>query len=46
MANSSITDHNCKFINYIVFMFQIVNDAKSTPLMPTLYKTFMYTPPK
>ena len=25
-------------------MFQIVNDAKSVPFVPTLYKTFMYTP--
>ena len=44
MANSSGTDHNCKFSNNIVFMFQIVNDAKSTPFAPAPYKTFMYTP--
>ena len=25
-------------------MFQIVNDMKSAPFVPTLYKTFMYSP--
>ena len=44
MANSSAIDHHCKFANNIVFMFQIVNDAKSAPFAPILYKTFMYTP--
>ena len=44
MANSSATDHNCKFVNNTVFMFQIVNDVKSVPFAPILYKNFHVHP--
>ena len=44
MENSSATDHNCKFVNNTIFMFQIVNDSKSVPFALTTCKTVMYTP--
>ena len=46
MANSSANDHNYKFVNHIVFMFQIVNDSKSAPFAPPSYIKLPCTPPK
>ena len=45
MANSCSTDHNCKFNNNIVLMFQDMNVAKSAPsALLTIYQKSMYPP--
>ena len=45
MASSCSTDHNCKFDNHIVLMFQDMNVAKSTPFaLLTIYQKTMYPP--
>ena len=45
MANSCSTDHNCKFNNNIVLMFQDINVAKSAPFtLLTIYQKSMYPP--
>ena len=46
MANNCSTDHNCKFDNHIVLMFQDMNVAKSMPfVLLTTYQKSMYPPP-
>ena len=43
MANSCSADHNCKFNNNIVLMFQDINVAKSAPsAILTIYQKSMY----
>ena len=45
MANSCSTDHNCKFNNNIVLMFQDINVAKSAPFtLLTISQKSMYSP--
>ena len=45
MANNCSTDHNCKFGNHIVLMFQNMNVAKSAPFaLFTIYQKSMYPP--
>ena len=45
MANNCSTDHNCKFDNHIVLMFQHINVAKSAPFaLLTIYQKSMYPP--
>ena len=47
MANSCSTDHNCKFNNNIVLMFQNMNVAKSAPfVLLTIYQKNHVSPPK
>ena len=45
MVNSCSTDHNCKFNNNIVRMFQDINVTKSAPFaLLTIYQKSMYPP--
>ena len=45
MANSCSTDHNCKFVNHIVPMFQDMNVAKFAPFtLLAIYQKSMYPP--
>ena len=45
MANSCSTDHNCKFDNNMVLMFQDMNVTKSAPsALLTIYQKSMYPP--
>ena len=45
MANSCSTDHNCKFNNNMVLIFQDMNVAKSAPsALLTIYQKSMYPP--
>ena len=45
MANSCNTDHNCKFNNNIVPMFQDINIVKSAPFaLLTISQKSMYSP--
>ena len=45
MANSCSTDHNCKFNNNIVLMFQDINVAKSARFaLLTISQKSMYSP--
>ena len=45
MANSCSTDHNCKFNNNIVLMFQEINVVKSAPFaLLTIYQKSLYPP--
>ena len=46
MANSLGTDHNRKFANDIVFILQIMNDAKSAPFAHIPYVKKPCIPPK
>ena len=45
MADSCSTDHNCKFNNNIVLMFQDINVAKSAPFALLLYTKNPCIPP-
>ena len=45
MANSCSTDHNCKFNNNIILMFQDINVTKSAPfVLLTISQKSMYSP--
>ena len=45
MANSCSTDHNCKFVNHIVPMFQDMNVVKFVPFtLLAIYQKSMYPP--
>ena len=45
MTNSCSTDHNCKFNNNMVLIFQDMNVAKSAPsVLLTIYQKSMYPP--
>ena len=45
MANSCSTDHNCKFNNNIVLMFQDINVARSAPFaLLTISQKSIYSP--
>ena len=45
MTNNCSTDHDCKFDNHIVLMFQNINVAKSAPfVLLTIYQKSKYPP--